>query len=247
MDSGTFRELRRRIGYPDAAMPEERDWYTLQPGYAPVEFAGDPARRAALGWPADADPAEAWRRSATLSAHPMLLRDGLTGRPLNPAGPTGITGHGRLRLLGPNPTADGVVTLGDGGHARVLLIERRDTGQPAFPGGFCDVGPDGAFEHPLRTALREVYEETGVVVRAGAVQLLHRGVATNSLRNTDNAWIENTAYHVRLPADAAQAHEPVGRDDALTAGWFRVADLDPARMSDTHAANLLRLRALLAR
>ncbi|MFC8449593.1 NUDIX domain-containing protein [Kitasatospora sp. NPDC057223] len=247
MDRRTFGELRRRIGYPDAAVPEERDWYTLRPGYAAVEFAGDPARRAALGWDDDADMAEVWRRTARLSAHPVLLRDGRTGRPLNPAGPTGIAGLGRLRRFGPNPTADGVVTLGEGAAARVLLVERRDTGQPAFPGGFCDPRPDGTFEHPLRTALREVYEETGVVVRAGGVELLHRGVAAGSLRNTDNAWIENTAYHVRLPATSADPPPAAGRDDALTAGWFRVAGVDPARMSDVHAANLLRLRALLGR
>lgn len=234
------RELRRRIGYPDVALPEERDWFTLGPQYAPVEYTAPSVPRP------EEDLAAVWRRVTRLSCHLPLLRDASSGRPLSPAGPTGITGRGRLHWFGPNPTADAVISYGAGSRALVLLVRRRDTGQQAFPGGFREVDPQtGALEDALRAALREAVEETGVRVRGGSVRVLHEGVAFWSVRNTDNAWIENCAVHVGLAEVSGGPPAAEGRDDAQAAGWFPVRSVDPASLSATHAAHLNRLRRVL--
>jgi ADP-ribose pyrophosphatase YjhB (NUDIX family) len=238
LDPETFRELRRRIGYPDVPVPLVRDWAALPPGYAPVEYTAVSVRRAVP------DLAAVWRRVAELSLCPRVPRDPVTGRPLNPAGPTGISGRGRLWWLGPNPTADAAVTRGAGAAVRVLLVRRRDTGQWAFPGGFAESLPGGGAEDPLTGAVRETAEETGIDVRGFEVRLLHRGIAARSLRNTDNAWIENRAFHFHLPEAAARAVRPRAMDDAAEVGWFALRDVDPAAMSDTHAANIRRLRRI---
>jgi ADP-ribose pyrophosphatase YjhB (NUDIX family) len=235
-----LRELRSRVGYPDVPVPEERDWSALGPDYAPVEYTA-PSVPAPEG-----DPAAVWRRAVRLSCHPRLLRDPANGRPLSPAGPTGITGRGRLHHLGPNPAADAVLTHGTGQRALVLLVRRRDTGQLAFPGGFRETDPaTGALEDPLRAALREAEEETGVRVDAAETRVLHLGVAYGSVRNTDNAWIENCALHISLPESPHGPPPAEGRDDARSAGWFPVRSVDPASLSATHAFCLRRLRKAL--
>jgi 8-oxo-dGTP pyrophosphatase MutT (NUDIX family) len=235
-----LRELRSRVGYPDVPVPEERDWSALGPDYAPVEYTA-PSVLAPEG-----DPAAVWRRAARLSCHPGLLRDPANGRPLSPAGPTGITGRGRLHHLGPNPAADAVLTYGSGERALVLLVQRRDTGQLAFPGGFRETDPTtGELEDPLRTALREAEEETGVKVDVTEPRVLHRGVAYGSVRNTDNAWIENCALHIRLHETPAGPPPAEGRDDAQSADWFRLHTVGSGSLSATHGLCLSRLRETL--
>lgn len=242
MEAERIRQLRRRVGYPDVPVPAVRDWFTLGPDYAPVEYEAP-----SLPGPEE-DLAAVWRRAVRLSCHPLLLRDAASGRPLSPAGPTGITGRGRLHRLGPNPAADAVLTHGAGARALVLLVERRDTGQLAFPGGFRETdAKTGAVEDPLRAALREAAEETGVRVRGGSVSLLYEGVAFWSVRNTDNAWIENSAVHIRLPVTAAGPPPAEGHDDARTADWSPLHDVDPASLSAVHAAHLRRLHDRLRR
>ncbi|MHB9857554.1 NUDIX domain-containing protein [Streptomyces sp. YIM S03343] len=237
-----LRELRRRIGYPDVPVPEKRDWAALGPDYDPVEYTAS-----SVPGPEE-DLAVVWQRTVQLSCHPHPLRDAASGRPLSPAGPTGITGQGRLHHLGPNPAADAVLSYGTGEQALVLLVQRRDTGQLAFPGGFRETDPaTGALEDPVRTALREAEEETGVRVRAGdgEARVLHLGVAYESVRNTDNAWIENCAVHIRLPESPGSPPPAEGRDDARSAGWFRVRSVDPGSLSATHALSLRRLGEVL--
>ena len=68
-----------------------------------------------------------------------------------------------LVLLGDGAVSDGVVSEGADGPD-VLLLRRADTlgshpGQVAFPGGATDPADDG----PVGTALREAFEETGVL------------------------------------------------------------------------------------
>lgn len=224
-------------------MPRVRDWRALPPSYTAVEYTAESVRRNVPDW-RQPDLAAVWRRVAELSVCPWVMRDAATGRPLNPAGPTGVSGLGRLWWLGPNPTADAAVTRETAGTVRVLLVRRRDTGQLALPGGFAERLPDGGIERPLDTAVRETAEETGLVVRGVEARVLHHGIAAESLRNTDNAWIENCAFHFRLAEPAADARRPVAMDDAAEAGWFPLSEVDRSAMSDTHAANIRRLRLI---
>ena len=231
-----FQALRTSMGYPDVPLPSERNWYSLPSDYKAIEYTARSVKSAMPDWK-NPDLDEVWARAKRLSSR-SLLRDTITGRPLNPAGPTGVSGHGRLRYLGPNWTADGLVTRGD----KVLLIERSDTGQLAFPGGFLDPLPNGEYEDPLKAAVREVYEETDI--RAiGKTTLLYYGVAALSLRNTDNAWIENNAYHIDVSRTQSDLPVPHAKDDAISAAWFPLFELDFSLMSDDHVENAMMLQS----
>ena len=112
----------------------------------------------------------------------------------------------KLWFDGPNYTADGIVV-----HpaSRQVLLIRRKTGEWALPGGFVDAGEDS-----LTAARREVAEETGVTVTSQPT-LVFRGLVDDP-RNTEEAWIETSAY--MFAADDTTTAS--GRDDAIDAGWF---------------------------
>lgn len=227
------------MGYPDVPLPENRNWDSLPRNYQPTYYTANSVKHVVPNWE-NPDVDAVWERARRLTLSPTLLRDIITHLPLNPAGATGITGHGRLHDLGPNLSADGMITH-DGD---ALLIERRDTGQLAFPGGFRDAIGRDAYEDPLRAAVREVYEETTVTIRGiSRAALIYAGVAPLSLRNTDHAWIETTAFHI----DISEFDRPVptAKSDAKSAGWYPLSDQVIAHMSDQQAENALTLREQL--
>ncbi|VDK86813.1 unnamed protein product [Litomosoides sigmodontis] len=65
-----------------------------------------------------------------------------TGRPLNPAGRTGLQGRGVLGKWGPNHAADPIVSRIHCGQLQFVGIARRDSGEWAIPGGMVDAGED---------------------------------------------------------------------------------------------------------
>ncbi|WP_300451792.1 bifunctional nicotinamide-nucleotide adenylyltransferase/Nudix hydroxylase [Accumulibacter sp.] len=119
---------------------------------------------------------------------------------------------------GPFVTVDAVVTAA----AHVLLVERADgpgKGLWAVPGGFLEPR-----ERVLQGAVRELREETGLVLLAATLESLLRGVAVfdhpdRSLRGrsiTHAHWFD--LGDCRLP-------EVAGDDDAAQAKWIPIADL----------------------
>jgi len=235
------QQQRAEMGYPNVPFPAVRDWAIPLPDYQPVEYTAPSVRRAVPDVDMlDQDVDGNWERARRISVCLTLLRDPQNGRPLNPAGRTGISGHGRLRNLGPNPTGDLYMTW----HDMVLLITRTDSGQLAPTGGFLNALPDGSYEDPLEGAIREAYEEA-TIRAAGAATLISRGVIEAALRNTDNAWIENTSFHIDITDDADSPPEPLGQDDAREARWYNIWDVDVTRMSANHAADLFAVRQML--
>lgn len=161
-----------------------------------------------------------------------LSRKGLRldsyGRPLHPwfdsllrhPGIGVVTGKGAYWRWGPNYTADPIVLRHDLPEPHVLLIERRDTGLWALPGGFVDEG-----ETPLAAARREAGEEARIDLSDyPASRQVYSGPLAD-LRVTAHAWPETTAYRFDLP-DTLAKRLPVGPypagDDARRAKWLPI-------------------------
>ncbi len=150
------------------------------------------------------------------------------GRPLHPLFPKMVqdpeigvvTGKGFFWEFGPNETADAVIIRRDlGDEPWVLLIQRSDTKQFAFIGGFLEG------KTSLETAIAEPNEEAFIALRAIAhtAVLAHRS-AVADIRTTANAWTETSAWVFELPDEMAAAHRPGelvydGGDDAVKALW----------------------------
>lgn len=154
-------------------------------------------------------------------------------------------------FLGANPTVDAVVLRDD-----EILLVRRDPDAPvepgawALPGGFVATSaPRGgawgpATESDEDACVRELREETGLVVDAGA--LVRLGVfegGGRDPRDGDRSWSRTTVFSVALEGDAARA-AIAGGDDADDARWFSLSSL-PARVAFDHRAIIAAaLRAL---
>jgi 8-oxo-dGTP pyrophosphatase MutT (NUDIX family) len=120
---------------------------------------------------------------------------------------------GHELLLLPGATA---VVFDDAG--RVLLIRRGDNGRWSLPSGMIDPG-----EQPADAALRELFEETGVVAEVEGLA----GVATHPVAypNGDRCEYMNVWFRCRAVGGAAA---PDG-DESLEVGWFgldALPDLD---------------------
>lgn len=240
MNQNEFQALRAGFGYPDVPPRFGVNWADVGEGYQPVEYTADSVKRSVPGWETP-DLDAVWERAKALSLmSDALIRCAISGRPLNPVGPTGISGYGRLRSFGPNFSADGVVVHRD----KVLLIERNDTGQLAFPGGYRDFcGTTHTYEHPISAAYREVHEETSLVLE-GTAQVLTRGVPRFVTRNTDNAWIEDAAVLIDVSDTDIGQLQPVAADDAKkgSARWVPLDEVVVDKMSPRHAEHIVSLR-----
>ncbi len=76
-----------------------------------------------------------------------------------------------------NPKVMGACIVLERDDGRILVIRRRDGTGFGLPGGKVDAG-----EEPLIAAIRELYEETGVLVRKEGVSLTYDGVTDNGGR-----------------------------------------------------------------
>ena len=118
--------------------------------------------------------------------------------------------------------AVGAVVLKDG---KVLLVKRRDppnAGQWAIPGGSIRLG-----ESLQQAAERELYEETGVRVRAGAPVYIFDVI--------DRDPRGRTRYHYVITDLLAEylGGEPAPQDDAVEARWLSPQELDDLPVNAT--------------
>ncbi|BEL07994.1 NUDIX domain-containing protein [Actinoplanes sichuanensis] len=134
----------------------------------------------------------------------------------------GSIGHDLLML----PGASAVVTDDDG---RVLLARRSDNGRWSVPAGVVDPG-----EQPADTAVREVFEETGV--RAEIVRLA--GVASHPVvyPNGDRCEYLNVWFRCRAVGGEIGTTD----DESLEVGWFA-----PDALPALDEWSLLRIRTAL--
>jgi 8-oxo-dGTP pyrophosphatase MutT (NUDIX family) len=116
---------------------------------------------------------------------------------------------GHELILLPGATA---VVFDDGG--RVLLVRRGDNGRWSLPAGMVDPG-----EQPSDAALREVFEETGIVAEISSLG----GVATHPVvyPNGDRCEYLNVWFRCRAVGGSLRADG----DESLEVGWFPLSAL----------------------
>lgn len=126
------------------------------------------------------------------------------------------------RFLTPYPVVDTAV-FDDRG--RILLIQRRDSGRWALPGGWCEVG-----ELPSENAVREVWEETG-----------YRIALSGFLGVFDNIFHGGGPPHFYclLFAGRVIGGTPIVTRETLDVRWFTA---DEAPWEQLHKAHPARIR-----
>ena len=241
MDRRTLQRRRIELGYPNVPVPAVRDWNKRLREYTPDRFVhpnsikamGDDARH-----PNYADPQ--YHRSYEKKTY----TDEDTGHALNPRGRTGLVGIGALWHPGASFTADYALTRrNDKGAIEVVIGKRKDNGRFALPGGFVDPHEDPmTLQGRRKAAQREMFEETRIATQdLGEPQEIYKG-ATDSYRNTDEAWIETSLHHLHVPYAVGKLLVPRGNDDMAKAQWAPLFDLNPQMMNDSHAEYIQLLR-----
>jgi len=220
-------------------------WSTPAPGYSPVDYVNSNVLANSCdvkveGWADSAVPSRELieqRRSYELEKNGLSMQYDAQGRPLNPAGRTGLCNRGTLGKWGPNHAADPIVTRRNidkkGQPLEVVVIKRKDTGEWAIPGGMVDSG-----ELVSQTLRREFAEEAGNVPTherakfdAMAAELfseengkeVYRGYVDDP-RNTDNAWMETVAMRFHCPDELGRMLMLNAGDDACEVQWLEVGE-----------------------
>lgn len=152
----------------------------------------------------------------------QLLEDPRIGLP---------TGTGFFYRYGPNATIDPVVYRKSEtpDETELLLIQRRIGHRWALPGGFLDRTDASAADG----ARREAGEETHLLDIGGTSEvILHKRPV--GLRDTLNAWTENTVVLFHGNPDYLHDVQPEPGDDAEDAGWFTREQIDKLGVFDAH-------------
>ncbi|WP_372368665.1 NUDIX domain-containing protein [Candidatus Uabimicrobium sp. HlEnr_7] len=152
-----------------------------------------------------------------------------SGYPQNPVGRTGMTGRGILAKWGANFGADAIITR-NSKDLEVLLVKRKDTEELAVPGGMIDEG-----ETSLQTAQRELKEETGIELDMSTAKKIYEGYVDDP-RNTDNAWIETSVYHLHV--EGCNSEITVQHSEVIEASFVKINDALKQKMFASHRSFL---------
>jgi len=153
-----------------------------------------------------------WAQRQADALIPFKVTD---GRPVNPCQSTGIRyGRNLLGHWGEQPCADAIVTAQTtDGRWHLLMVERADGHGWAVPGGYLDQG-----EQPMDAALRELAEETGLILPAGTPRWERRPRYVPDPRASDEAWMVTVPVRATL-GRVAELPAVIGQDDARRAAW----------------------------
>lgn len=176
-------------------------------------------RGVAEGWAdPETDPALIdWDTRRPAAAIPFDID--IDGRPLSPFPPAAVArGRNRLGRWGENLMADALVTVVYAGVRRVLLVKRGDGLGWAFPGGSAEPGETG-----LEAALRELAEETGLVITDPGLCKPWPARHVDDPRASDEAWAVTLPVRIDL-GTVDRLPDVVGGDDAAAAAWVPARD-----------------------
>lgn len=196
-------------------------WNIDHPDYNPINFDEPRSRQGDIVDPADPGLIN-WNTRTSFTGGIEL---NIKGRPINPAGRTGIEGRGKLNSWGPTLAADPVITrTNPDGQIEALLVVRADNGKIAFPGGKLDFEESThEYEDERHAATREAYEETGFRVDMSSARVIYRGYVDDE-RNTDNAWMETVALHIHVDYEESELQPlEAQEDDAEQPAWVVVS------------------------
>jgi ADP-ribose pyrophosphatase len=222
------KALRERPAiYPERfAVAPGTTWETLDRStYHPKDFTVP----SLLTKPKSRTDPEDPRKVAHFSSYQEAVKLDKDGRPLNPMGPTGIRGRGKLHKWGANFAADPIVTrISPEGKLEMIVIQRTDSKEWAIPGGMVDKE-----ELVTATLKRELAEETGADLDFDKARSVYKGGADDR-RNTDNAWIETDAYHLHLVKDTNLAFKAQA-GEALDVRWMPIIQEELGKLYASHA------------
>lgn len=228
------------------AVPEDKvSWSVPWPEYDAISQARfdhpvvlkEFENKGASGWAAAPD---AKAMVSDTKSYEKSLPCNAEGEALNPGGRTGIKdGRGLLGKPGPNFAADPMIFRLDpqSGELQILLIQRKDTGESALPGGMVDFG-----ELLTQTLQRELGEETGLKLSMDDATVVYAGYVDDP-RNTDKAWMETIAAYKLLSPDESEKAVIRAGSDAKSAQWRR---LDAALLKNLYASHAHFIRLALA-
>lgn len=165
------------------------------------------------------------------------------GRPIYPGTPLSPNyGRGKLGKWGPNHAADPVAIMKTRvwfqKRSYVLVVQRKDTGEYALPGGMVDPG-----ESASQTAIREMQEEAVQVApnhisrffQQNKVTTLYSGINWNDPRNTYSAWMETCVVLFCVPEWLQkQMRLRPQPGETLNSRWLDVAASDLSLLYSDH-------------
>lgn len=240
-------KARTQVGkdYPERQLPSNgaQSWSQVDKNYTPTHYEA-PILATQPGWadPPRVQDALAQREFKSYESQQF----GPQGEPLNPKGPTGMSGRGLLGKHGANFAADPIVTRinPDNGKLEMIAIVREDLGQVAIPGGMVDHG-----EKISGTLARELCEETLGKAEHGDAdaqqeklqQMFERATPVyqgyvDDPRNTDNAWMETQAFHLHLTPEEAQELNLQKGSDAAAVEWKAITTESLDQMYASHGS-----------
>ncbi|KAI1730032.1 NUDIX domain-containing protein [Ditylenchus destructor] len=222
--------LRTKDVFRQPVPDDKLKWVVPFSEYAPVDYTAKTVLQNTKTWADPENPCECSFNSFD-STHSVNRKSYVTeyqldenGRPLNPMGRTGLRGRGTLGKWGPNHAADAIVSRMVNGKLQFVGISRSDNGEWAIPGGMVDKGEDQA----RVTAIREFIEEAlNSKVNSELEEFWKHGEQiyqgyVDDQRNTDNSWMETTAFNFH---DASNTLDDVtfeAGDDATEVKWMTV-------------------------
>lgn len=144
--------------------------------------------------------------------------DVVNGYPVSPFARRDVPqGRNQMRRWGENLMADALVTATCKKVRHLLMVERGDGLGWAVPGGHADLG-----ETALQAALRELAEETGLVIEPSSPRILPPRHIPDPRAGTQ-AWAVTIPVHIDL--GVVDELPPVtGGDDARRAAWILAGD-----------------------